>query len=279
MTLEIQRAQSNLNKKILESQLNNSGQSSDTREYEMALALALWLEHMNARAVVISTIFDKQIVVPTMSSKLANMRTFRDAVKHVLNQVPLLKDDGMAAAAAIETKVNATVINTVQEMRKKLSTLFNNLLRQLMSEEMPEYLAAKGITKDKWLRGEFIKRARALGITASEGYLNTVLTTNMTSAYNLGIVQHAIENSKYIGGLEYVTARDDRVRPNHEAADGLKAPIDDPIWDGFTPPLGYNCRCVLRPVRIDSFETYYPPGVLNGDAHPDPGFGGRLNAK
>lgn len=49
-------------------------------------------------------------------------------------------------------------------------------------------------------------------------------------------------------GFEYRTRRDNRVRrgrpedhgENHKALDRIRAPHDDPIWDRFSPPLGFN---------------------------------------
>jgi len=49
-------------------------------------------------------------------------------------------------------------------------------------------------------------------------------------------------------GWEYVTVGDDRVRPSHVPLDGMRAPVDDPIWRTHKPPNGYACRCSLIPV-------------------------------
>ncbi|MDE5575493.1 MAG: phage head morphogenesis protein [Bacteroidales bacterium] len=46
--------------------------------------------------------------------------------------------------------------------------------------------------------------------------------------------------------LEYVTARDERVREEHRALDGTILPIDDPFWTQYYPPNGWRCRCTVR---------------------------------
>ena len=46
--------------------------------------------------------------------------------------------------------------------------------------------------------------------------------------------------------LQYVTAGDNKVRPEHAAWDGIIKPVDDPFWDTHTPLNGYNCRCETR---------------------------------
>ncbi len=54
-----------------------------------------------------------------------------------------------------------------------------------------------------------------------------------------------IENSTH-PYLEYVTARDGHVRPEHQALDGIILPIDDPFWKSYYPPNGWNCRCTVK---------------------------------
>ena len=46
--------------------------------------------------------------------------------------------------------------------------------------------------------------------------------------------------------LMFVTAGDSRVRPSHEALDGVVKPMDDPFWDRNAAPLGWGCRCDTR---------------------------------
>lgn len=77
-------------------------------------------------------------------------------------------------------------------------------------------------------------------------------------------------------GYEYATAADDRVRPEHEALDGVKRPKDDPFWQRFWPPNGWNCRCVALPIYNDEEPKATPiPSETDGgdEVRPDPGFG------
>ena len=45
--------------------------------------------------------------------------------------------------------------------------------------------------------------------------------------------------------LEYVTVGDDRVRPSHADLDGLKASVNDPVWNRIMPQNGWGCRCTV----------------------------------
>lgn len=49
--------------------------------------------------------------------------------------------------------------------------------------------------------------------------------------------------------LQYRTAGDDRVRPEHAALEGVTLPIDDPFWEEYYPPNNWNCRCSVVQVR------------------------------
>lgn len=54
--------------------------------------------------------------------------------------------------------------------------------------------------------------------------------------------------------LQYRTAGDDKVRPEHAALDRITLPITDPFWEEYYPPNGWNCRCTVVQVR----KTKYP---------------------
>ena len=43
--------------------------------------------------------------------------------------------------------------------------------------------------------------------------------------------------------LKYQTAGDSRVRPTHAELDNITRDVDDPFWDNYMPPNGWNCRC------------------------------------
>lgn len=46
--------------------------------------------------------------------------------------------------------------------------------------------------------------------------------------------------------LEYVTKKDNRVRPAHVMLDGIIRRRDDHFWDTFYPPNGWLCRCTTK---------------------------------
>ena len=55
--------------------------------------------------------------------------------------------------------------------------------------------------------------------------------------------------------LQYRTAGDDKVRPEHAALHGVTLPPSDPFWDEYYPPNGWNCRCTVVQVLKDKYPT------------------------
>jgi SPP1 gp7 family putative phage head morphogenesis protein len=122
------------------------------------------------------------------------------------------------------------------------------------------------------------------GAQWTRSYAENVFRTTGATCYSAGrFKQLSDPDVKHtIPGLQFSAVRDADVRPNHAAAHGLIAAVDDPIWQRLSPPLGFNCRCDL--VLKDRFELQ-KHGLLdkNGqvirylpysysEAHPDPGF-------
>jgi len=62
------------------------------------------------------------------------------------------------------------------------------------------------------------------------------------------------EQDKDDFNLQYRTAGDDHVRPEHAALDGITLPFDDPFWDQYYPPNGWNCRCTV----VQVLKNKYP---------------------
>ena len=48
--------------------------------------------------------------------------------------------------------------------------------------------------------------------------------------------------------LQYRTAKDDKVRPEHAVLDGVTLPMSDSFWETYYPPNGWNCFLPNTPV-------------------------------
>lgn len=111
---------------------------------------------------------------------------------------------------------------------------------------------------------------------ASRSQLETIFRTQTQIAFSAG-KYNAEHHDKIIQdalwGYKYVTAGDDRVRLTHAILDGVTLPKDNPFWQQFYPPNGYNCRCqaipIFHPALIVMPAKFLPDGGL---IRPDVGF-------
>jgi SPP1 gp7 family putative phage head morphogenesis protein len=107
-----------------------------------------------------------------------------------------------------------------------------------------------------------------------KGYrLETVIRTNTTAAMNEGrkMFFESPELEGYVVAYQYSAILDDRVRPNHACMDSKIYSTTSPVWDNHTPPMGYNCRCLLIPVSAQ--EGYEESSAPPKSCDPDEGFG------
>jgi SPP1 gp7 family putative phage head morphogenesis protein len=102
--------------------------------------------------------------------------------------------------------------------------------------------------------GEFRQAAKSLldNQIITEAHLNTVYRMNLQTAYNAGKWSEQQEAIDVLPYIEYVTAGDDRVRPEHLALEGFIARKDDKRWDSIYPPNDWGCRCST--VEHDDFS-------------------------
>lgn len=65
--------------------------------------------------------------------------------------------------------------------------------------------------------------------------------------------------------LQYRTAGDEKVRPEHAELNGVTLSIDDPFWREYFPPNGWNCRCTVVQVRKSKYpETPHEEAMHRG---------------
>uniref|UniRef100_A0AB33JLW3 Phage head morphogenesis domain-containing protein n=1 Tax=Prevotella sp. GTC17262 TaxID=3236797 RepID=A0AB33JLW3_9BACT len=63
--------------------------------------------------------------------------------------------------------------------------------------------------------------------------------------------QFAEDGDRY--NLQYRTAGDDKVRPEHVSLNGVTLPMSDPFWESYYPPNGWGCRCTVVQVRKSKY--------------------------
>lgn len=87
-----------------------------------------------------------------------------------------------------------------------------------------------------------IERVVQLGSTRR---LDLIFDTNMRVSYARGHWQGFERRKRDRPWLRYVALLDDRTRHAHRRMHNVTLPVDDPWWETFAPPNGWNCRCTL----------------------------------
>ncbi len=100
----------------------------------------------------------------------------------------------------------------------------------------------------------FLNDVRSIDQTYNSNYLraefNFVTASAEMAAKWDGFMQ---DGDRY--NLQYRTQKDDKVRPEHAALDGVTLPPSDPFWAEFYPPNGWNCRCTVVQVRKSKYPA------------------------
>ena len=120
-----------------------------------------------------------------------------------------------------------------------------------LNEAFPSLLDENGNRKPF---EQFLNDVRSVDSTYNENYLkaeyNFVQASAQMAAKWEGFMQ---DGDRY--NLQYRTAGDDKVRPEHAALDRVTLPITDPFWEEYYPPNGWNCRCTVVQVRKTKYPT------------------------
>lgn len=88
--------------------------------------------------------------------------------------------------------------------------------------------------------------------TYNRNYLNAEYKFAVQSS-QMAVKWHEFEKDgdRYL--LQYRTASDDKVRPEHAVLNGTTLPIDDPFWNSYLPPLDWGCRCTTMQVSRNKY--------------------------
>ncbi|GAB6170773.1 hypothetical protein JCM15765_02510 [Paradesulfitobacterium aromaticivorans] len=171
-----------------------------------------------------------------------------------------------------------------------------NQYRQLESELQTKYFTisqAEGQTTVERIKG-YVQESLEKGTTLEEfkkdtndlfsrmglepadpWHLETVFRTNVQTAYGAGNYEkfQDTELTDMFPYFRYSAVLDTHTRPAHRRMNGFVAAKDDPIWNEWWPPNGFNCRCGV--VAINKYKAEregIKPMSTAGLPVPDSGF-------
>ena len=174
-----------------------------------------------------------------------------------------------ARAFTVAKVTNAEILQDIKDAVEE--AMLNGESLQTFREQLSDYLTTKGWFAPKGEKATVVMPDGTIRKRLTGWRLDTILGTNSHAAYQVGRYKQMMEHVEDRPYWRYNAIDDPRVRPSHFAQDGKIYPYDDPFWDKWYPPNGYNCRCYVttlseRQVRPDQIEQTQPV------ESPDKGF-------
>jgi SPP1 gp7 family putative phage head morphogenesis protein len=133
---------------------------------------------------------------------------------------------------------------------------------------MRSRLAQMGFAGPQEITDPDTGESRTIGFNDSR--LRTVFDVNMRQSEAAGRWARIERNKRRFPYVMYRTMRDERVRAQHRAWDGVTLPVDDSWWDTHYPPCGWRCRCRAFAVSERDIERRRADGLpVKTEAPPD----------
>ena len=169
---------------------------------------------------------------------------FTEAIDHFKSKLNLSTPywdaiDGQTHAKAF-TVAGATKLDLLSDLRQAAEDAITN--GTTITEFRKQF--DKAVAKHGW------------SYNGKRGWRTRVIyDTNLRTAHAAGAWQQAQETNDSRPYLQYMTAGDGRVRPQHAAWDEKVFPIDSPWWNTHYPPNGWGCRCTTRTLSQRQMES------------------------
>lgn len=130
-----------------------------------------------------------------------------------------------------------------------------------LGEAFPSLLDEDGKKKPF---NQFLNDVKKIDQTYNERYLKAEYNfASASSDMAARWEQFAKDEDEYY--LQYRTANDGAVRPEHAALHDITLPASDSFWDSYYPPNGWNCRCtVVQVLRYMSEATPHNEAMQRG---------------
>ncbi len=128
-----------------------------------------------------------------------------------------------------------------------------------LNEAFPSLLDENG---DRKTFERFLNDVRSIDETYNRNYLRAEYNFVHQSAQMAAKWEHFAEDGdRYY--LQYRTAGDDKVRPEHAALNRITLPMSDPFWETYYPPNGWSCRCSAVQVLKWKYEKTDPKEAMD----------------
>lgn len=158
-----------------------------------------------------------------------------------------------AHAGVLDSSFERTSMSDAMRRRLQRSDFIFSGMKTFheLNEAFPSMLDENGERKSF---ERFLNDVRSIDQTYNESYLRAEHNFVSASA-EMAAKWEEFEQDGDRYNLQYRTQKDDKVRPEHAALDGVTLPPSDSFWTEFYPPNGWNCRCTVVQVRKSKYPT------------------------
>ena len=185
-----------------------------------------------------------------------------------------------AHAAALDSSfLQVTMSDAMRQRLQRSDYIFSGIKTfHELNEAFPSLLDSNGNRKPF---EQFLNDVQKIDQTYNRNYLRAEYNFVHASA-TMAAKWEEFQQDGDRYNLQYRTANDDRVRPEHAALDRVTLPMSDPFWEEYYPPNGWNCRCTVVQVRKSKYPvTPHDEAMALGEAalqDSSPTGGGREGA-
>lgn len=181
----------------------------------------------------------------------------------ILNEVEVEDFIGEHAGILDSTFAGKKMSDTMRRSLQESDYVFSGMKTfHELNEAFPSLLDDKGERKPF---ERFLNDVQKIDSTYNRNYLRSEYNFVEASSTMAGKwEQFEADGDDYY--LQYRTAGDSKVRPEHAALDRVTLPQSDDFWDTYYPPNGWNCRCNVVQVLKSSYEqTPHDDAVSRGE--------------
>jgi SPP1 gp7 family putative phage head morphogenesis protein len=136
--------------------------------------------------------------------------------------------------------------NLLTQFRKNINVFSGAKTFQQIKDSQNFILDATGKMR-AW--NDYLADVKSINALYNETWLKVERDITIKQAQSARLWQDIQGQKDILPYLQYITVRDERVRIEHRAMDGIIRRVDDKFWDLYYPPNDWGCRCEVRQIE------------------------------
>jgi len=175
----------------------------------------------------------------------------KDAIAFLRHKkiVPVEKWDEISGAEHAHAFTASHITNT-----EALESIRSEIVKA--KEEGIPYEKFKGNFLDLMQQGGWYLNPDKIGDAKYTNWrIGVIHGTNMRTAYSAGRYRQQLRISNLRPYLVYKQLQRPTKREEHEPLHNMALPYDDPFWDKYTPPNGWNCDCYTESISSHQYQN------------------------